>query len=247
MLKAAPMQAAVTVIKTWANSWTTSARYHDDKLGHCCFGCVHEVDSLEHYLVCGPLWRVTASATKIGYAEDVLGRLCIVTPCRDDLLNLVVASGTYHTVKMQYLDKVREAKTLNEWQDLYDLARAIATNLAREWSNLGSAGGKTARSDSASAGVATPPAQSTIAQSSADSGLLVPKSLVFSRTPATTSTDAQSSTTKENQPFIDERAHCEPECNDLGSGLHHPNCSQALLLLEAAAFADSDASGINPR
>ena len=44
-----------------------------------------------------------------------------------------------------------------------------------------------------------------------------------------------------------ERAQCEPECSDLATGMHAPNCSQALLLLEAAAFESFDASGISPR
>ena len=136
LLRAAPPHAAVVALRTWTNSWSTTARYHDDKMQHCCLGCSPGLDSLDHYLVCEPLWRITSTATSTSCPDDVLARLCITAPSRDNLLNLVVACGTYHTLKMQYLQEVRHARAANEWEDHIILAKAIATNLACGWSNL---------------------------------------------------------------------------------------------------------------
>ena len=52
------------------------------------------------------------------------------------MLNLIVAHGTYHTLKMQYLQNLLVAEASNDWEPLYDLARIFATNLAREWASL---------------------------------------------------------------------------------------------------------------
>jgi hypothetical protein len=232
------MQAAVTVIRTWANSWTTSARYHDDKLEHCCFGCVQEADSLEHYLACWPLWRTTSTATSIPYASDVLGRLCIATPCRENLFNLVVASGTYHTLKMQYLLKVREAKAMNEWEDFNDLALAIASNLAREWSNLNSAaGGATARSNPdvfASATLTANGSSATASQMMLPS--FVSAGVATPRVPVAKQDDAWKPASADvDFPEDTGRDFCELECSDLPPRQHHPCCSQFDRLLNPVA------------
>ena len=56
---------ALILVKTWTNSWTTSERYHDDKMNACLFGCVPEgSDAFGHYLRCPRLWKIIASSKK---------------------------------------------------------------------------------------------------------------------------------------------------------------------------------------
>jgi hypothetical protein len=132
-LKAAPSHAAVVVLRTWANSWTTSTRYHDRKTKYCCSGCPAELDDLAHYLVCQRLWHTVTVATQTPCSDDVLEKLCIRSPSRSNLLNLLVASGTYHTFKMQYLERVCEASENQEY--IAELIATIATFLARDWTS----------------------------------------------------------------------------------------------------------------
>ena len=130
--------AAVVVLKTWANSWMTSHRYHDERLMHCCFGCPLGTDSLDHYLACEPLWYITSAATAAPCVEYVLMTLCIRAPSKGNLLNLTVASGIYHTMEQQYLDRVCAAATSCEWKGILDLAEKIALNSARMRSTINS-------------------------------------------------------------------------------------------------------------
>ncbi len=46
------------VIRTWANSWCTSARFHEPTLLPCLFGCSGKPDDLLHYCFCRRLHRV---------------------------------------------------------------------------------------------------------------------------------------------------------------------------------------------
>ena len=135
-LSFAPMHAAVTVIKTRANSWTMSARYHDDKIVHCVFGCAGAPDDLAHYLACGPLWSTVTAVTRVPFPDDVLERLCIRCPNRGNLRNLLVVSGTYHTMKHQYLEEVRSAGASSNWECVLELASSIATSLGRDWASI---------------------------------------------------------------------------------------------------------------
>ena len=43
---------AITVLKTWSNSWATSHRSHDPTILPCLLGCKAHSDSLIHYLQC---------------------------------------------------------------------------------------------------------------------------------------------------------------------------------------------------
>ena len=48
---------STSILKTWANAWTTSYRLHEPFLCTCVFGCRGEPDALQHYLRCPQLWR----------------------------------------------------------------------------------------------------------------------------------------------------------------------------------------------
>ena len=211
MLRAIPTNAAVTVFKTWANSWATSARYHDGKLDHCAFGCPNEQDSLEHYLACGPLWSSTAAATSHPQSDNVLQRLCITSPSRGNILDLVVAHGLYHTLKMQYLEKVRAAKASNDWEHITELAQTIAATLAYDWSSLNRGMRPT--------GLRHTDRRISQKQSSVECG--PPAGVVASPAPGAPAILA--CTAASQQDF------CEPECSDFPCGVHHPSCALAIL------------------
>ena len=57
-----PKKILYMVIKTWANSWCTTTRLHENTLWPCIFGCCDEEDSLAHYLRCPRLWSSISSA-----------------------------------------------------------------------------------------------------------------------------------------------------------------------------------------
>ena len=84
LVKKLGMRGASAIIKTWANAWATSSRMHEADVLPCIFGCgCGEVDSLEHYLSCDPLWTIVIScslgdkellqvspATKLGFGPS---------------------------------------------------------------------------------------------------------------------------------------------------------------------------------
>ena len=52
---------AHSVLKTWANAWTTSTRMHEATRRECLFGCADASDALSHYVVCPSLWASSGS------------------------------------------------------------------------------------------------------------------------------------------------------------------------------------------
>ena len=68
------MSAATQVIKTLANSWASSYRYHEKIKLPCLFGCTHGIDSLQHYTSCPTLREVSM---------DIFGHLFEVGPFPD--------------------------------------------------------------------------------------------------------------------------------------------------------------------
>ena len=113
--------------KTVCNSWACSARYHDGGLARCAFGCVDELDSLDHYLVCPSLWQMVQMASAHLVSDNVLRRLCIFEPSPNDLCNLVIAYTIYHTLKASHLQDIREACNTLDFNNIH----ALCTNIAR--------------------------------------------------------------------------------------------------------------------
>ena len=80
------MHEAMVFVKTIANSWTTSARYHDAKLVCCAFGCSLERDDLAHYVACPRLWSevdVASGANDEEEVDSVKQRLLTMDPTHD--------------------------------------------------------------------------------------------------------------------------------------------------------------------
>ena len=51
-VKSLKPHVAVQVLKTWANAWATTHRFHEARRLPCLFGCHGEPDSLNHYAFC---------------------------------------------------------------------------------------------------------------------------------------------------------------------------------------------------
>eukprot|EP00972_Heterocapsa_arctica_P047620 7023676-Heterocapsa_arctica.AAC.1 len=56
-LRTLPHHPAMCVVKTYLNSWTTTARFHEERRLPCVFGCAEGADSLPHYVACPKLWQ----------------------------------------------------------------------------------------------------------------------------------------------------------------------------------------------
>ena len=102
------------------------------KLG-CIFGCNNgqkrHQDSLRHYLVCEPLWTITASCCKFPPSG-----ICLSTTNRLGLTFLSVAKAelltfaylTYHGVKMSHRKEILDAKRSGDSSPVHDIAFRIA-------------------------------------------------------------------------------------------------------------------------
>jgi hypothetical protein len=185
-------------------------------------GCPGEPDCIEHYMVCPPLWRTVTDTTDIARAEDILERNCFSCPSRSNLLNLIVASGTYHTIKLQYCNKVLAAQKDGEWQSIYDLALSAAVAVYRAWSTI----------------VPRACRQVGTADEDASPVWLHHGCTDEMPTPAGTEelTAPCSTVASSTMPPGD---YCEPECNKFPAGTQNPSCVVYHLLLEAGANAPS--------
>ena len=109
IVKSIGVRGATSIVKTWANAWTTSSRMHEAAVLPCIFGC-GAVDSLDHYLCCDPLWTVVISCThghsellqaspltKLGFGQSPLAwlqRLCVAFRC-------------YHAIKLGHRSEIQ--------------------------------------------------------------------------------------------------------------------------------------------
>ena len=99
LLRSMRMHSAMCVIKTFTNSWPTTARYHHDTVLQCIFGCGNRCDELEHYLQCPRLWRVVRVHTAGREPSDPLERLALVNPNTANLTEICIAFTVYHAVR----------------------------------------------------------------------------------------------------------------------------------------------------
>ena len=86
------------VIRTIANSWTTSYRFDETIKLSCVFGCPDCKDELRHYLNCTALWRLIFDISGGESLSDIPSRMCITaegSPKRTALAHLI-----YHYIKV---------------------------------------------------------------------------------------------------------------------------------------------------
>ena len=124
------------LIKTWANSWSTSERYHEAIRHKCILGC-NDKDELRHYLVCPPFWAMLNSAARaphhdwdcsppenlrlVGASVDRVKRICVVFRC-------------YHAICISHHRVDRAAHETDYFEDLHvlflELARYFCSEVA---------------------------------------------------------------------------------------------------------------------
>ena len=116
----------MAVVKTIANSWCASYRYHETLRLTCLFGCAARDDQV-HYLQCTQLWQAARAATGTPDTQDPLVKLVVGQPSEKRVCNLAVAFYTYHSVKRGHLAESHLAKAS---RDLTNFAELVC-NLAR--------------------------------------------------------------------------------------------------------------------
>ena len=103
-----PSHAAMSVLKTFANAWTTRRRLHTGEQWSCIYGCEHE-DMLGHYLQCPIAMSALASALRLQMRIEPphITRLFPLTHpwCRDDFLKLFCLFHSYHYFLSKYADR----------------------------------------------------------------------------------------------------------------------------------------------
>ena len=132
------------VIKTLANSWATSTRYHEDIRKMCLVGChcfldVEEAesetptDSLAHYLACPLFWSLISSARRSPCTEweiTVPQRFCLDNPSVRRANLLAIGYRIYHCMKLGHSDIWDTAVQQNSYHLLHELVLALARHFA---------------------------------------------------------------------------------------------------------------------
>ena len=89
---------AMTIMKTWTNSWATSHRSHDPVALPCFFGCRAQKDSLIHYLQCPHLFALMKLFNRSTDSNPLI-RFGLVEPSLESLSVVCSASAGYHAIR----------------------------------------------------------------------------------------------------------------------------------------------------
>ena len=100
MKKRLRKHGVMRVIKTWCNSWGTSARMHERIRLPCLLGCQEAEDHMAHYVQC-PFWLYLLSKLLPDPLPSPLPltRLGVVDPSITSLLALSCSFAGYHAIK----------------------------------------------------------------------------------------------------------------------------------------------------
>ena len=132
------------LLKTWANSWSTTCRYRHGSTGEsivwpCIFGRTGEKDELVHYICCSRFWSGICSASNLGeelIQVDPLIKLCLLSPSAVWAVLVAVAFQSYHAIKMDHRSSVQSAIENGSWH----ITRALLSDCASHfWSENRSA------------------------------------------------------------------------------------------------------------
>ena len=136
-----PMQARLAALKSWANSWSTSERYHEDTILPCVFGCGGR-DTVAHYITCDILWTIAYGCTRPQIANLYCGRsikeaaaqrVCLSRISSQSILMCTVVFKVYHALKLDYRAIIDKAVELNDfglvWDKVIDLVQIFAKEL----------------------------------------------------------------------------------------------------------------------
>ena len=89
---------AMCVIKTWANSWSTSYRYHEKPLLPCLLGCQLGKDDLSHYVDCIQI-QLALDDLLITPPTHPLERIGLQSITRESILAASAVFSGYHAIK----------------------------------------------------------------------------------------------------------------------------------------------------
>ena len=91
---------AIRVLKTWANGWCTSGRYHETVLLPCLFGCVGARDEQSHYCMCPNLYATLSYLWQSSEVSDnPICRLGLLRPNLECLKMVACTFSAYHNLK----------------------------------------------------------------------------------------------------------------------------------------------------
>ena len=129
-----PHYIVFTLIRCWANGWTTSKRMkrmHEPRVHSCLFGCRDVQDDLSHYLRCERFWRALKSALKatsttgpLATNAPMLEKLAITVTSDRLVCNLCALSHGYHTLKSNYQEQLLHANASDIAKITVDVLKA---------------------------------------------------------------------------------------------------------------------------
>ena len=119
-------QVAICVFKTIIGGWTTSHRMHEPSLLPCIFGCQGETDTINHYLLCAPLWLICSESLGIESQWNLLSRICVCNPRPESAQLLSLVFLVYHHTK----SRLKEAGGFGCMS--FSRIQSIASEAARE-------------------------------------------------------------------------------------------------------------------
>ena len=134
-LKKCGARVAMSVIKSWANAWTTSSRMHEAICLPCIFGCDDCTDSLNHYLICDPLWSIVISCSSNQCEHLRCGPFSKLGLEASPMIwwrMLSIAFSCYHAIKVGHRDEVLSCAASGHPQKLLDRLIGYAQVFSRE-------------------------------------------------------------------------------------------------------------------
>ena len=130
-----PSHAAMTVLKTVANAWTTRSRLHSVEQWSCIFGCECE-DRLRHYLQCPVAMSALAAALGLQMpilAPSITDLFPISRPWKKrNFLYICCLFTIYHSFLAKHRNFYERQPVLS-----YPLAARIALASVRKAENIG--------------------------------------------------------------------------------------------------------------
>ena len=122
-LRLLPPSTRLTIIKTLANSWSTSSRFQEGGDHLCVFGCsaccprspLNDCrDSLTHYLVCPIFWSLLEEVSPVPMPRSCSEKLGIVESWFDLRIH-AVAHHVYHYVRFSLGKQASVIHTYKQW------------------------------------------------------------------------------------------------------------------------------------
>ena len=102
-----PPYVVFTLLRSWANAWTTSHRMHKHFQRDCLLGCVDANDDLVHYLECARMWRALTTALRRAslpvptsmMSAPCAHKLALINPTRQQVLQICSITHSYLIIK----------------------------------------------------------------------------------------------------------------------------------------------------